>query len=106
LGSRRLYASRESEQGVKERHKGHIYGVYLSGAYRGRGLGRAMIGVLLRVVRENAAVEQILLAVSPTQEAALCLYSEFGFEVYGIEPRALKVGSEYVDEHYMILRVR
>jgi RimJ/RimL family protein N-acetyltransferase len=37
--------------------------------------------------------------------AAIRTYRKFGFETYGTEPRALKVGSEYVDEHLMILRV-
>ena len=34
------------------------------------------------------------------------MYRKAGFEVYGTEPRALKVGSRYVDEHHMILRIR
>jgi hypothetical protein len=38
------------------------------------------------------------------QETAL--YRKLGFEIYGIEPRALKVGSEYVDETHMVLKIR
>ena len=34
------------------------------------------------------------------------LYRKFGFEVFGTEPRALKMGSEYIDEQHMILMLR
>ncbi len=94
------------EKGVKERHKGHIYGVYVSAAHRQRGLGRAMIAAVVSRAKEDATLEQILLAVGTCQEAAMRMYRDSGFEVYGTEPRALKVGSRYVDEDQMILRVR
>jgi ribosomal protein S18 acetylase RimI-like enzyme len=94
------------EQGLKERHKGHIYGVYVSAAHRQRGFGRAMIAAVVNRAKEDVTLEQILLAVGACQEAAIRLYRGSGFEVYGTEPRALKVGSRYVDEHQMMLRVR
>jgi ribosomal protein S18 acetylase RimI-like enzyme len=94
------------EKGLKERHKGHIYGVYVSPAHRQKGLGRAMIAAVVAMAKEDASLEQILLAVGTFQEAAMRMYRESGFEVYGTEPRALKVGSRYVDEQQMILRIR
>lgn len=90
----------------KERHKGNIYGVYVTAAYRGNGLGERIICALLEKAREDASLEQILLAVATRQETAARLYRKLGFEVYGIEPRALKINSEYVDEAHMILRLR
>jgi ribosomal protein S18 acetylase RimI-like enzyme len=94
------------DTGVKDRHKGRIYGVYVSAAHRGKGVGRALIGELLERATTDSTLEQILLAVGTVQTAAKQLYSSFGFEVYGTEPRGLKVGSTYVDEDHMILRVR
>jgi ribosomal protein S18 acetylase RimI-like enzyme len=94
------------EQGLKERHKGHIYGVYVGVAHRQRGFGRAMIAAVVNIAKEDVTLEQILLAVGTCQEAAMRMYQASGFEVYGTEPRALKVGSRYVDEHQMILRLR
>jgi hypothetical protein len=32
------------------------------------------------------------------------LYEALGFEAYGVEPRSLKIGTEYVDDVLMILR--
>ncbi len=93
------------ETGVKERHKGRIYGVYVSFEHRGKGAGRALMMELLERVKRDVSVEQILLAVASTQTAAKRLYASFGFETFGIEPNALKIGSNYVDEDHMILRL-
>ena len=94
------------ETGEKERHKGRIYAVYVSAAHRGKGVGRALIGRVLELAKQDVTLEQVLLAVASSQEAAGRLYRSFGFETYGREPRALKVGGAYVDEEHMILRVR
>ena len=94
------------ETGLKERHKGRIYGVYVTASHRGRGVGQALLGELLERAKRDASLEQILLSVGAGQGAAKGLYSSFGFERYGTEPRALKVGSTYVDEDHMILRLK
>jgi ribosomal protein S18 acetylase RimI-like enzyme len=89
---------------LKEKHKGRIYGVYVTSAQRGKGVGRALIAALLQRARQDSSLEQVLLAVGTCQNAAKGLYVDLGFESYGTEPNALKVGSRYVDEEYMILR--
>ncbi len=94
------------ETGQKERHKGRIYGVYVSASHRGKGVGRALLERLLGLARQNPSLEQVLLAVGTTQQPARELYASLGFETYGIEPRALKTGATYVDEDLMILRLR
>lgn len=94
------------ETGLKERHKGRIYGVYVSPSKRGTGIGRALLSQLLEVARADASLEHVLLAVTASQSAAIGLYRSLGFEVFGTEPGALKVGVEYVDEVHMILRFR
>ena len=94
------------EAGLKERHKGRIYGVYVTASQRGRGVGNVLMAALLKKAQANPELEQILLAVAAGQKAAIQLYRKFGFEVFGTEPRALKVGSEYVDEQHMLLMLR
>jgi len=93
------------EASEKERHKGRIYAVYVSPTQRGKGAGRALIARLLDNARLDPSLEQILLAVASSQTAAIQLYRSFGFETFGLEPRALKVGSTYVDEIHMLLRI-
>jgi len=93
------------ETGLKERHKGRIYAVYVAPSARGRGIGRALIAGIIERVTRDASLEQILISVARSQVAARALYRSFGFEIYGTEPRALKMGASYVDEDHMILRV-
>ncbi len=92
------------DTGLKERHKGHIYGFYVSREHRRKGVGRALMAEVLERAGKDSSLEQILLAVTTGQTAAQRLYSSFGFETYGTEPHALKHGDVYVDEDYMILR--
>jgi len=99
-------ATFKREAGIKERHKGHLVGVYVSGSHRGQGFGSKLIGELLNLATEHPSMEQILLGVGAHNVAAIETYRKFGFELYGTEPCALKVGSEYVDEHLMILWLR
>ena len=91
---------------MKERHKASIYGVYVAPRFRGKGLGRALLATLLDAARQHESLEQILISVTTLQQPARDLYLSLGFEIFGSEPRALKVGSEYVGEDHMILRFR
>ena len=94
------------ETGLKERHKARIYGVYVTSSQRRRGVGGALIATLLQLATRDQSLEVILLSVSTRQEAARQLYRSFGFESYGVERNALKVGSTYIDEDHMMLRLR
>jgi len=90
-------------EGRKERHKGSIWGVYVTATARGQRVARAMLTRLLDRVRSYPGLEQVSLSVSVSQEAARRLYSSLGFEVYGYEKHALKVGDTYVDEEHRVL---
>jgi ribosomal protein S18 acetylase RimI-like enzyme len=93
------------DPGLKERHKGHIFGVYVASSHRRTGIGRQLLRTVIEIASRDVSLEQILIAVAACQTAAIQLYSECGFGIYGTEPRALKIGSTYIDEHLMCLRV-
>lgn len=90
-------------EGRKEYHKGNIWGVYVTASARGKGVARAVLTTLMERVRGYTGLEQVLLSVSLPQEAARRLYDAMGFEVYGYEKHALKVGETYVDEEHRVL---
>jgi ribosomal protein S18 acetylase RimI-like enzyme len=90
-------------EGVKERHKGGIYGVYVTASHRGRGVAKELLRNILKLVRKDPANEQVLLAVGTENTAAVALYRSFGFTTFGVERRALKLADDYVDEAHMIL---
>jgi ribosomal protein S18 acetylase RimI-like enzyme len=94
------------EPGIKERHKGHLRRVYVSASHRGRGVARTMIGALIDEVKKDPSCEQLLLAVGVFNQSARRTYQALGFVPFGIEPRALRAGDEYIDEEHMILFLR
>ena len=93
------------ETGPKVRHKGRVWGVYVTASKRGRGLGRDLMRKILERVARIEGLDQIHLSVTETQAAALKLYHSLGFETFGREPRALKIGARVIDEDYLVLRI-
>jgi RimJ/RimL family protein N-acetyltransferase len=90
-------------EGHKRRHKAFIWGVYVTPAWRGRGVGRSLLSELVHRARLLSGLEQVTLTVNSRQTAAKRLYSSFGFEVFGHERQSLKIGDTYVDEDHMAL---
>jgi ribosomal protein S18 acetylase RimI-like enzyme len=86
----------------KERHKGHVWGVYVSPSQRGKGVGKALMLEIIHRARQIAGIEQITLVASARLPAQK-LYESVGFKGYGIEPHSLKIGNDYVDDILMVL---
>lgn len=87
---------------IKERHKGHIWGVYVRPQSRGKGAARVLMQEIVRRARGIDGLEQITLVASANLPAQR-LYESVGFESYGIEPHSLKIGNEYIDDVLMVL---
>lgn len=90
-------------QRQKRRHKGTVWGMLVTPAHRGRGVGHALVTHLIAEARRLPGLTHIQLSVASTQPAARRLYESCGFRSYGIEPQALCEGGEYVDEEFMYL---
>ena len=88
---------------LKERHKGTIWGVYVRPVSRGKGVAKALMQEVICRARMIDGLEQILLVASAHLPARK-LYESLGFQAYGVEPRSLKIGTDYVDDVLMILR--
>ncbi|MDQ0657689.1 GNAT family N-acetyltransferase [Paenibacillus sp. W2I17] len=89
------------EYGLKLRHKGMIWGVYVAPPYRGSGLASLLLREVLDRGRHLEGIKQINLSVVTTNESARRLYERYGFEVYGIERNALEVYGQGYDEAHM-----
>jgi ribosomal protein S18 acetylase RimI-like enzyme len=90
----------KQEAGLKSRHKGLVEGVYSRPAWRGQGISSALMAAVIESARE--VVEQLHLAVTKGNVAAISLYRKFGFEIYGVEPRAKKSPTGYCDNVLMV----
>jgi ribosomal protein S18 acetylase RimI-like enzyme len=84
----------------RTQHRGHIYTVYVKESSRGRGVGHRLIGELL--VHAEARVEQVHLAVLLTATSAIKTYKRNGFDIYGTDPRAVRIGDTTYDKYLMV----
>ena len=90
---------------LKKRHKAELFGVYVGKDFRGLGLGEAIVREVIAVARGDD-VEQLLATVASLNRPARALYAKLGFETFGHEPRAQKVGDRYYDQEHLVLMLR
>jgi ribosomal protein S18 acetylase RimI-like enzyme len=84
-------------------HKAHVYSVYVEPGSRKQGVGRHLLLELIARVRVLPGLEILNLTVTSNNLSAKGLYETLGFICYGTEPKAMKHGSEYLDEDLMVL---
>jgi ribosomal protein S18 acetylase RimI-like enzyme len=89
-----------SFEDTKSRHKGVLWGMYVTPEARGSGLAGALVDTLLEHARKE--VEQVQLTVVVTNPRARRFYQRMGFVEYGLEERALKYKGAYHDEVLMV----
>ena len=77
----------------KVRHKATLFGVYVIAAQRGAGVARLLVADALRRARERPGVARLVLTVTAGNHAAERLYAGFGFETFGVEPDAIRLGA-------------
>lgn len=89
---------------LKTKHRGVIWGMYTLAEYRGEGIASALIQAIITHARSR--VTQLHLTCVTSNLGAVMFYQKLGFKIYGTEPRALKIGDAFFDEHLMILDLR
>lgn len=94
------------ENSLKTRHKGAVFGLYVTPEMRGKGIGKALMRELLVRAKQMDGLEQLNLTVVSANGLARRLYESIGFQVYGTERRALKWEEAYFDEDYMALELK
>lgn len=89
----------------KQRHKGYIWIFYVTSDARGQGIGTRLFRDVLEYTGALPGLEQLQLSVVAEGRTARSLYASFGFQSYGCERRALKLGHRYVDTELMALHL-
>lgn len=83
------------------RHKATLFGLYVTGAFRGQGLGEDLVQAVLSLAEQEPEIKVIELTVSAGSDAALALYQRCGFEQSGLEDSAIRVGEADSDRVHM-----
>ncbi|HEX7001077.1 MAG TPA: GNAT family N-acetyltransferase [Trueperaceae bacterium] len=99
-------AGLKRQTGLKERHKAFVWGVYVTPDERGRGVAKRLMLAALTEARGMSGVERVTIAVNAANDPARRLYENLGFETFGVEPDALRVEGESIDEMWMTLLLR
>jgi ribosomal protein S18 acetylase RimI-like enzyme len=92
------------EKILKLRHKGMIFGMYVAPEARGKGIGRRLLSQALELARSAPDLFQVNLSVNAGNLSAISLYESLGFETFGREPGAMKIGEVLHDELHMFWR--
>jgi len=87
---------------VKQCHRGNLFGIFVTPAWRGRGLARSMLDQLLGHARA-AGLRHVTLSVTSGNISARALYRAAGFLTIGVEPDSLLIDSVAYDEERMAL---
>lgn len=85
---------------LKTRHRGFVWGMYVKPAHRNQGIASQLLQFTMDLARSQ--VTQLHLTCVTTNENALRLYYKNGFQIYGTEPKSLKIGEHYFDEALMV----
>lgn len=85
-------------------HKAVLWGVFVDPAHRRGGVARRLLDAAIAHARA-ARVLQLQLCVNAENPRAQALYRNAGFETFGIERRAMRVGERFYDEEHMVLRL-
>jgi ribosomal protein S18 acetylase RimI-like enzyme len=90
---------------LKERHRAHVWGVYVTPKSRGQGVALRLLDAAIAHARTLDGVASVHLSVSETTPGAQHVYEKCGFSVWGNEPDALRYQGRSAVEHHMMLQL-
>ncbi len=89
------------ERRTRTKHKATLFGMFVHPDFRGGGIAGALVRAILAQARATPGTEVVQLTVTDTNAAALRLYERCGFQVFGTEPLAVRIGAEFLAKTHM-----
>jgi RimJ/RimL family protein N-acetyltransferase len=86
----------------KLNHRAQNWGVYVTPSHRRAGLAQSMLELAIATARAWPAIDSVRLSASIRSVQARRLYERLGFVPWGIEPRAMSLNGEQIDEVHMV----
>ena len=85
----------------RHRHVGEIEMIVAHEAWRGKGVGRALMAAVIELADNWLQLTRLGLTVWKTNKAAIELCQEFGFALEGTMPGYVFAEGKYIDAHVM-----
>jgi ribosomal protein S18 acetylase RimI-like enzyme len=98
-------AGLRQESMSKRRHRATIWGMYTKEGYRGRGIARQLVDILMNEAKSNPEITMLNLNVHSLNAPAKALYASLGFTCYGTQHNTLLVNGKYIHEEQMELNL-
>jgi len=93
------------EPETKRKHIGHIVGMWVRPDHRRQGIARSLLGRTIEQLRQVPDITTLQITVTASNTAAHALYTDVGFQEWGLEPRALFTTGNYHDDIHMIMLI-
>lgn len=84
-------------------HQIHVWGMYVTPEFRGRGLARRLMEEALRQAKQFDGVTWACLDVTTEAPLARKLYESFGFRCWGTQPAGFQKQGQMLDVHHLAL---
>lgn len=84
-------------------HNATVCGMYVTPAFRRRGIGQALLDSIILHARTFPNLRNLNLGVNSSNGAAITLYQSRGFIRFGVEREAICVDGVFYDEEYYAL---
>ena len=92
-------------QRERTKHKSTLFGMFVRPRCRGEGVARALVAEILGLAERSPATEVVQLTVTESNVPAVRLYESCGFETFGTEPFAVKLGDRFITKLHMWYRI-
>ncbi len=89
------------ERRARTLHKATLYGLFVLPDFRRHGVARGLVEAVLEEARSTPGLRVVQLTVTETNAPAIRLYQSCGFQPFGTEPLALRVGDGFVGKVHM-----
>jgi len=91
---------------IKVAHKCYLWGVYVQSNYRNKTIGKQLVEIAIKHVKEKTQCSSINLTVETNNIAAKKLYESYGFKIWGTEVKSMKIDKTFYDEFHMSLLLK
>jgi len=89
---------------MKDKVEKHVggFGISVAKEYRGKGIGKLLMGAVFKEAKKNlATLKIVILKVFANNSLAISIYEKFGFIKYGNLPKGIIYKDNYFDDVLM-----